>query len=196
MFGAFDPVMAFYVYLPGCLHNPLEDIDGVSSGVPHTMALEKQEDADVQKEQEDVKLIAASDGEEDDSESEEINWVEMPLEHVLWILAKKWESDPVPTLEDFALYTQEDIDREDADGLIRKSIASLQAAQDDFLEYQAWVREVFTNNGRVMVPEGVLGPKDQLQKAIDKYWYIKRDGHAEYDARVLADSNSEVPPSK
>lgn len=182
---------------PERLHDPKEDVDGVSSGL-RTLALEKEEGADAKEEQDDGKLTAADDalplaaavdGEEDDSE--EINWVEMPQEHVLWILAKKRESDPVPTLEDFGLYTQEDIDREDADGLIRKSIASLQAAQDDFFEYQAWVREIFTNNGRVMVPESVLGPKDQLQKA------YKRDGDAESDTRA-ADSISEEEalPSK
>jgi hypothetical protein len=41
-------------------------------------------------------------------------------------------------------------------------IATLQSEQDDFFEYQAWVHEVFLRNGRVMVPEDFVGPKDEL----------------------------------
>jgi len=47
---------------------------------------------------------------------------------------------------------------------------SLQESWDDFFEYQAWVRKVFERNGRVMVPEEVLGPRDDLQAEIDTIW--------------------------
>jgi len=92
-----------------------------------------------------------------DSETE-INWVEMPVSNVRWVLGRKRERDPVPKLKDYGIYTQEDLDKKDADMLIRRAIASLQVDQDDFFEYQAWVREVFLRNRRVMVTitEGYL----------------------------------------
>lgn len=54
--------------------------------------------------------------------------------------------------------------------------------QDEWFEYQAWVRKVFERNGRVMVPEDVLGPKDELQKAIDEAWYDAINAHADSKA--------------
>jgi hypothetical protein len=86
----------------------------------------------------------------------------MPLSNLRWVLAKTRESDPIPTLEDYGIYTEEDLERKDADKLIRRRIATLQSEQDDFFEYQAWVHEVFLRNGRVMVPEDFVGPKDEL----------------------------------
>lgn len=121
-----------------------------------------------------------SEDEGDDSDSE-INWVEMPEEHLHWILAKKRETDPVPTLEEFGIYTEEDLEKKDADKLIRRTIASLQASQDDWFEYQAWVRDVFERNGCVMVPEGVFGPKDELQKAIDSAWFDAVHANANFN---------------
>lgn len=120
---------------------------------------------------EEAAVAVAVDSDSDsDSDSEIINWVEMPLSTLRWVLARKRESDPVPTLEDHGIYTEEDLERKDADMLIRRTIASLQSAHDEFFEFQAWVREVFLRNGRVMVPEDFVGPKDQLQEALDEDW--------------------------
>lgn len=88
--------------------------------------------------------------------------------------------------------------------LVRRMIASLQALEDDFFEYQARVREVYLRNGRVMVTEDFFGPTDQLQKAVDEAW---RDGivealaafsvgDADPEASDAYYSTTEVLPSK
>ena len=102
--------------------------------------------------EEDGSEETPSSGGSEEDVIEGINWVEMPREILLWIMVAR-KIDPIPTLEDFGMYTQEDIDRKDADGLFRKVIAKVQAVQDEFFEFQNWVREVYILNGRVMIPK-------------------------------------------
>lgn len=86
--------------------------------------------------------------------------------------------------------------------MIRRTIASLQASQDELFEYQAWVREVFKRNGCFMVTEDIFGPKDELQKAFDEDWYdaINADANSMAGEDDLNGGNvdsdaEEVPPS-
>ncbi|CAD6256519.1 unnamed protein product [Miscanthus lutarioriparius] len=95
------------------------------------------------------KAAASAAGAGDASESSETNWVEMPLHHS-------------------TVFSQASIDAKRE--LFTELFVSLRESHDDFFEYQAWVREVFERNGRVMVPEEVLGPRDDLQEEIDAIW--------------------------
>nr|CAB3491938.1 unnamed protein product [Digitaria exilis] len=137
---------------------------------------------------------AVDDGEEDS----EVKWVEMPLDHIHWILAQKRENNTVPPIEDYDLYRSE----EDAKSTVfsQKSIdetrelftrlhASLQASHDDFFEYQAWVREVYESNGRVLIPEACS--KDELQKEINDAWAQFKEEYAR-DHPDDSDTDSEV----
>ncbi|KAL6653968.1 hypothetical protein ACP70R_007433 [Stipagrostis hirtigluma subsp. patula] len=117
-------------------------------------------------------------GEEEDSE---VKWAEMPVEHVMWILGQRRENHPTRCIEDFEQYRTKDDDpaegtifsRRDIDAsreIFSRLFASLKESHDDFFEYQAWVRDVFERNGRVMVPEDVVGPRDEMQKEINEFW--------------------------
>ena len=105
--------------------------------------------------------------------------MEMPVDHVSWILVQRPEMHPTPSIEDYELYrthnplkstvfSQANVDAKRE--LFAELLVSLRESQDDFFEYQAWVRDVFERNGRVMVPEEVLGPRDDLQAEIDAIW--------------------------
>lgn len=113
------------------------------------------------------------------SSSETTKWVEMPVEHVRWILAQKREKHPTPSIEDFEHYRTHDpvksiiFSQANVDAkreLFTALFASLKESHGDFFEYQAWVREVFHRNGRVMVPENVLGPRDDWQEELNAIW--------------------------
>lgn len=111
-----------------------------------------------------------------------IKWEEMPLEYIAWILSRKWEDFTVLTLEDHslhrtgsnitaqdAMYTQEEFDEHRE--MILKSQATAEAGREEFFAFQAWVRETFERNGRVMVPEGFNGPNPcGNQDVIDEIW--------------------------
>jgi len=136
----------------------------------------------------------------DASDSSETNWVEMPLHHVRWILAQKPEMHPTPSIEDYELYrthdpvqstvfSQASIDAKRE--LFTELFVSLRESHDDFFEYQAWVREVFERNGRVMVPEEVLGPRDDLQEEIDAIWARSREEYLREHPELESDSDEE-----
>lgn len=138
---------------------------------------------------------AAGDAEE--VKAAETKWVEMPAEHVRWILAQRRENHPTPSIEDYELYrthdpvkstvfSQRNIDakRELFAGLLD----SLRASHGEFFEYQARVRDEFGRDGRVLVPEEALGPRDGWQEDIDAIWAKCRE---EYAREHPADSDGE-----
>ena len=43
------------------------------------------------------------------SRAAETRWVEMPAEHVRWILAQRRENHPTPSIEDYELYRTNDL---------------------------------------------------------------------------------------
>lgn len=91
------------------------------------------------------KAVASGSG---DVKAPEIKWVEMPLEHIAWLLAQKRE-----------------------EGLIPEIMATDEAGKEEFFAFQEWVRETFDKNGCVMVPEGFNGPNPGgLQDLIDEEW--------------------------
>ncbi|TVU51801.1 hypothetical protein EJB05_03245, partial [Eragrostis curvula] len=121
---------------------------------------------DCRKEEGPERKESAS-GESSDSNTEVVEWVEMPEDYLRWVLAQTRETDPVPTLDDYNVdSTQDPVKLEQ----ILQQIARLQASQDEFFEFQAWVRDTYEKNGRVMVPADVAGPKDLLQEAMNELW--------------------------
>jgi hypothetical protein len=60
--------------------------------------------------------------------------------------------------------------------LFRNLHASLQPSHDDFLEFQAWVREVFEKNGSILVPESCS--KEELQEEISDLWAQFKEEYA------------------
>jgi hypothetical protein len=126
--------------------------------------------------------------------------LEMPVEHVRWILAQKPEMHPTPSIEDYELYSTRDpvkstvfsqasIDTKRE--LFTELFVSLRESHDDFFEYQAWVREVFERNGRVMVPDEVLGPRDDLQAEIDEIWARSGEEHLREHPELESHSDEE-----
>ena len=130
------------------------------------------------------------------SRAAETRWVEMPAEHVRWILAQRRENHPTPSIEDYELYrtndpvkstvfSQRNIDAKRE--LFGGMLDSLRASHDEFFEYQARVRDEFDRDGRVLVPEEALGPRHGWQEDIDAIWAKCR----EECAREHPDSDGE-----
>lgn len=79
-----------------------------------------------------------------------------------------WGSDgSIRCLDDYSLRRPND-PQELAQLL--QCIDRLQAMQDEFFEFQDWVRETFEKNGCVMVPWSFAGPHDRLQEEMEELW--------------------------
>ncbi|KAL6620012.1 hypothetical protein ACP70R_035151 [Stipagrostis hirtigluma subsp. patula] len=96
-----------------------------------------------------------------------VKLVELPVEYLKWVLAQRKEHYRVPTLDD---YPPERVGEEEEEA-IRRVLASLQVAYDEFHELMAFVRDALERNGRVMVPEDRLIPNfRRLQVRVDQEW--------------------------
>ncbi|CAN6381559.1 unnamed protein product [Urochloa humidicola] len=114
----------------------------------------------------DSSAVAAADGGEAKEAGTKL--VELPERHVRWILAQ--EMRPVFSLDDFAV-TSEVIPQKFRDKQLEhlsSARESLLASQDDFSKYQAWMREVYEREGRVMVPEHVYPQIDEAQEELNR----------------------------
>ncbi|KAL6622466.1 hypothetical protein ACP70R_032345 [Stipagrostis hirtigluma subsp. patula] len=117
-----------------------------------------------------------------------VKLVELPVEYLKWVLAQRKEHYRVPTLDD---YSPERVD-EEAEA-IRRIIASLQAAYDEFPELMAFVRGALEMNGRVMVPEDKLIPNSRrLQGRIDQEWAEAKQELADAGEEVVMPSSEKT----
>lgn len=159
------------------------------------------EDSEIGKPAAAEDASAADGGGEEDSE---IKWVEMATEDIQWILSQKRENHAVPPIEDYDLYgrTEEDAKStvfsqksiNEKRELFTKLHASLRASHDDFFEYQAWVREVYEKNGRVLIPEACS--RDELQKQINEAWAQFEEKYARDHPDDDSDTDGEVEYGK
>lgn len=126
-------------------------------------------------------------GADEKASTKETKRVEMPMDHVRWILAQKPENHPAPSIEDYELYrtqnpvrstvfSQRNVDAKRE--LFTALLASLRESRDEFFAYQARIRGEFERDGRVMVPEEDLGPRDDWQEEIDEIWNKAKEDYA------------------
>jgi hypothetical protein len=88
-----------------------------------------------------------------EGDDEEIKLVEMPESYVRWVLAQ--EIRPVFSLDDYYSFTSDVVPQKWHDEqleLLASARESMLAWREEFFKHQAWVREEYEREGRVMVP--------------------------------------------
>ncbi|KAL6890125.1 hypothetical protein ACP4OV_008888 [Aristida adscensionis] len=97
-----------------------------------------------------------------------VTMLELPAEYLRWVVAQRREHYRVPTLADYPPARVAEVGEES----IRRVIAALQAAYDDFPALRAWARDVLeVHGGRVVVPEGKVPANARgVQQRVHHEW--------------------------
>jgi hypothetical protein len=80
-----------------------------------------------------------------------MEWVDIPENYLSWILSQKRVNLPRPyDPRKNKMVSPEEMEREVE--LVERLTGSHAGVQDEFFEFQAWVRKTYETKGRVLVP--------------------------------------------